>query len=336
MLKALIAAASALALLLTPASGRSPTTLNPSSDPSLAVLKSDLAKSVVSTKTPNLSTSIPPITSLTGSVPPVLGANFPWQCYPDSGSATIPSNASTACVFGDATSKTLVLLTGDSQSATWLAALNVAGKDLHFKIVYLGEPGCAPWGNPNPPSFFIYGSITVGTCNVWRHSVERYAKKLKPKFVILDGKAYPKGTVEDVEANATDFDARLLASVNAFRATGAKVLILSPLPMYNKYRVGPGYTPSNCLTSVTPITKCEYPSTKLIDSVALKGEESVAHKHLALLVTITSLMCSTKRCALFVNASDGSHLVYFDQWHLNAYYSTWIGRAFSSLIKPAL
>jgi hypothetical protein len=335
VLKALIAAAAALALLLTPARSTT-TTLDLSNGPSLTALKSDIAKSVVSTKTPNLNTSIPPIVSLTGSNTPILEAHFPWECQPSSGSATIPPNASTACAFGDTTSKTLVLLTGDSQSSIWLAALNVAGRDLHFKIVYLDEPGCAPWGNPNPPSFFIYGSITVATCNVWRHSIERYAKTLKPKFVILDGKAYPIGKNEDVEANATDFDARLLASVHAFRATGAKVLILSPLPTYNRFRVGPGYTPSNCLVSVTPITKCEYPSTKLIDPVALKGEESVAHKHLADLVTITSLMCTTKRCALFVKASDGSHLVYFDSWHLNTYYSTWIGRAFTSLIKPAL
>ena len=188
----------------------------------------------------------------------------------------------------------------------------------------------------NPPSFLIYGTITVATCNVWRKSIETYAKTLKPKIVILDGRAYPIGHNEDVEASPTDFDARLLASVEAFRATRAKVLILSPLPMYNQFRVASGYTPGNCLTSVTPITKCEYPPTTLIDPIALKGEESMVKKHLATIVTITPLMCTAKKCALFANASDGSHLVYFDSYHLNTYYSTWIGRAFTSILKPAL
>ena len=331
-----IATVATSGLLFAPVSNQSHNTSSLSNGPTLSALKVDIAKSVTSSKTPNLSTSIPPVTSFTGTNTPVLESNFPWACQPASATATIPPNASTTCAFGDTSSKTIVLLTGDSQSETWLAALNVAGMRLHFKVVYLDEPGCAPWGNPNPSNFLIYATVTVAACNVWRRSIETYAKRLKPKFVILDGRAYPIGHNIDKEANATDFNARLLASVKAFRATGAKVLIPSPLPSYNEFRVVPGYTPGNCLTSVRPITKCEYPPTGLIDPIALKGEESMVHKHLATLVTITPLMCTKSKCALFVNASDGSHLVFWDRDHLNTYYSTWIGRAFAAIIKPAL
>jgi hypothetical protein len=74
----------------------------------------------------------------------------------------------------------------------------------------------------------------------------------------------------------------------------------------------------------------------MIDVVANTGERKVAAEHLVTLVDITPLLCTSKGCPLFVRASDGTHLVYFDIDHLNTYYSTWVGRAMAALLKPVL
>jgi hypothetical protein len=46
------------------------------------------------------------------------------------------------CVFGDAKSKTVVALVGDSRAQMWLDAFNTMGVAEHFKLVLIAKSGC--------------------------------------------------------------------------------------------------------------------------------------------------------------------------------------------------
>jgi SGNH domain-containing protein len=306
--------------------------------PTLTKVKTEIAASVRIKKAPNLATSIPPLEkAVTDVAPPIFmphGKTFPSACYNDQ-AALPPTNAATACVWGDADASNAVLLTGDSQAGMFLPSLDTAGKILHIKVIFLAKVGCAPWGNPNPPSFVIYGSVTVAACDAWRHAVVADVPRLHISTVLLDGRAYPIGWDGDVEANLTDLESRMKAEVTAFQGAGVKVVFLSPLPSYNQILLN-GLTPTSCLLSGSPVTSCEFPPSKLLDPVTVTGEEATAAATGAKIAVTTPLFCTQTKCALFVKATNGSHLVYSDQDHMNKWYAQWIGPALEQILKPLL
>ncbi len=304
---------------------------------SLSQLETAISVSVASKVSPNLNSTIPPLSKVSApGNPPVeipAGHKFPWSCYPDSAGLEPPSSAATTCAWGDVSSSQTVLLTGDSQAASWLAAMNVVGIELHFKVVFLGEPGCAPWGDPNPPSFVLFGTVTSSSCDTFRQNILAVAKSIHPSLVLLDGRAYPKGSDEDVKANLSDFEKRVTKIVSEYKAINTKVAILGPIPFYNHLTFD-GKTPAYCLGYVSPITSCEFSPKVMIDPIALGGETAVSKSQKVIFVNTEKLFCTNARCALFVKSSDGNHLVYLDQYHMNRWYSAWIGHALSQLLEP--
>jgi len=67
-----------------------------------------------------------------------------------------------------------------------------------------------------------------------------------------------------------------------------------------------------------------------------QGLDAVAAADRLSMVPIREFFCSRTRCDLFVDAPDGSHLVYSDAFHMNADYSAWIGRATAKLLEGYL
>ena len=286
------------------------------------------------TKAPDLTTTIPPVLSMATPAAPE-GRRIPAACYPNTPAARPPAGAATTCAWGDRTAKRVVVLTGDSQAAMWLSALSVAGQTLHFKLVMLAEPGCAPWGSPNPAGFVIFSNVTVANCDAWHHAVVAASAALHPALVIMAGRAYPHGADQDVTAPLGDFEARASSAVAAYKAAGLKVALFSAFPSYNSHRT-PGLTPAYCLAYVTPITTCELSPATMLDPTSTVGLRAVAASEHVALVNVTAMFCSKSRCAIFVRASGVSHLVYFDPVHMNHWYSNWIGDALASKLTSLI
>ena len=51
-------------------------------------------------------------------------------------------NATAPCIFGDTTSRTTVVLMGDSHAEHWLPAVDRIGRERHWKIVAMVKPAC--------------------------------------------------------------------------------------------------------------------------------------------------------------------------------------------------
>ncbi len=299
--------------------------------PTLQQLQTSIAGSATLAAPPSLVHSIPPLAGMNpgdASISPNRSG-----CYGATVKTSIPSNAVTLCAYGKTTSKTIVLLTGDSQAGMWLPALDVLGKARNWRVVFLAKSGCTPWGNPNPPSSIVFGSVTVANCASFVANVRSWAATAHLNSVILAGRAIGKGGF------GTTLDPNtLLAGIQdetaAFVATGAKVVVLGPIPSFNEKTTS--LTPSSCLAAIRPLTLCELAPGALVPQVELSATRAAAVVGKVGIVDVTPLFCTTEHCALVVQAPSGNHLVYFDNHHINRFYSAWVATALGTLLSPAL
>ena len=299
--------------------------------PTLQQLQTSIASSVTLVTPPSLVHSIPPLAGMNpgdASISPNRSG-----CYGATVKTAIPSNAATLCAYGKTTSKTLVLLTGDSQAGMWLPALDSLGKSRNWRIIFLAKSGCTPWGNPNPPTSIVFGSVTVANCESFVANVKKWATTAHLSSVILAGRAIGKGGFGTTLDPST-----LLASMQtetaAFVATGAKVVVLGPIPSFNERTTS--LTPSTCLAAVRPLTNCELAPSALVPQVELSATRAAAVPGKVGIVDVTPLFCTSEHCALIVVAPSGNHLVYYDNHHINRFYSSWVATALGTLLNPAL
>jgi len=298
-----------------------------SSTPSLAQVVADVATSVKITKAPNVSTSIPPLLSMTSadsSLPGVAKA-----CYPSTGasSSNLPASPATTCAYGSTLGSKTILLTGDSQAGMWLPTFDAMGKAHGWKIVFLALPGCTPWLNTaNPPSTIIINTLTVGICNKYNQNVAAWADTNHPSLVVLDGH-------ESRSSNQTTADKSLISKeLLRYSTSKSKLLVLSPIPAYHSANVP--YTASDCLSGAVVFTRCQLSPGTLVSQSLLTAEKADAALHKMSLVVVTPLMCTTTKCTVVVKDTSGAHLVFYDADHINRYFGQWVASAFYSFFEP--
>ena len=313
--------------------------LGASTTVTLNQLKSWVASSATLSTAPNLTTSVPTYSQLaTSATPPIAmtgGRSFPWACTPEGATSVVPTNASTLCSWGDRTSSKIVVLTGDSQAGMWLPALDYAGRTMHFRAVLLAEPGCPAWGDPGAPGDSVYATITVASCDAWRASVVAYAKQVHPYAVLLAGDFRRSSTDTTVTGNTPFYLTRVGQSVTAFRASGAKVAFVGAIPQLGFSIVG-GRTNAVCLSITSPVTKCELAPSVMIDALATTVETKVSTAKSVKIIPTSQMICTTKRCVIFVKGGGSTHLVFADNWHVNRYFAAWTAPAFTQLMQNAL
>ncbi|MEI6701403.1 MAG: SGNH hydrolase domain-containing protein [Actinomycetota bacterium] len=299
--------------------------------PTLQQLQTSIASSVTLVAPPSLVHSIPPLAGMNpgdASISPNRSG-----CYGATVKTAVPSNAATLCAYGKTTSKTLVLLTGDSQAGMWLPAFDALGKARNWRVIFLAKSGCTPWGNPNPPSSIVFGSVTVANCGSFVSNVKKWAATAHLSSVILAGRAIGKGGF-GATLDPSTLLAGMQAETSSFVAAGAKVVILGPIPSFNERTTS--LKPSTCLAAVRPLTICELSPGTLVPQVELQATRAAAVVGKVGIVDVTPLFCTAEHCALVVQAPSGNHLVYYDNHHINRFYSAWVATALGTLLSPAL
>jgi len=302
--------------------------------PTLAELKSYIAKSVMIDKVPNLSKTIPPLQSMRSwdtHIDPLSTS-----CFLQNGIVTPATHPETSCVWGDPKGKQSIFLLGDSLSSMWLPALNQLGKDLGWKIYYLGAPGCPPW--PYPYSVRENGSSGV-TCNNLVRSEVKFILRVHPTIVMPVGFSLDWGVGK--YANVAQNVGQIQDWLKQIAPSHSRVVLLGPIP---QYMMSPYYfghfallNPDKCLTQTNiPLHSCLEPPSDAMGAIVARSLKAIAQKDKIPFIDTTPLFCTKKICALFVKAPSGVHLVYYDYDHMNRYYSVWISRAFEILLQPTL
>ena len=295
--------------------------------PTLAQLEADIASSVQLTAAPNIKTTIPPLLSMT----PVDMSIVPMdpECYSDS-VTSVPANFATRCAWGSKTATRTIFLFGDSQAAQWVPALNAVGVDLGWKIIMLGLSQCSPWVDPQK---LYYTGTSLAACTKFRNEEFRAINKTHPAIVIPDGLEldYGKGNY----ATPAQFLGELQTMATAIKPSGAKLVFLSPIPGF--YPDFTNQTPSTCLTAhAGNIQTCLYSPTQMVSYELLTGFKAIAASTQGAVANVTPLFCTTSKCAIFVKAGSRNHLVFYNDYHINRWYSLWISQALETILSPLL
>ena len=295
--------------------------------PTLAQLEADIANSVQLSAGPNITTTIPPLLSMTPADMSIVPMDP--ECYSDS-VKSVPANFATRCAWGSKTATRTIFIFGDSQAAQWVPAFNALGVDLGWKIIMLGLSQCSPWVDPQK---LYYTGTSLAACDKFRTEEFKAINKTHPTIVIPEGFEldYGKGNY----ATPAQFLGELQTMATDLKPSGAKLVFLSPIPGF--YPDFTNQTPSTCLTAhASNIQPCIYSPTQMVSYELLTGFKAIAASTNGAVANVTPLFCTTSKCALFVKAGNANHLVFFNNYHVNRWYSLWISQALETILTPLL
>jgi hypothetical protein len=297
------------------------------SRPSLQSLESLIKTAVTIHQAPNLSTTIPALSTMTPR--DVVIQHMRYRCYSDGFNPKIPTDVQISCAWGDVGAKRSILLWGDEQAAMWLPAFDRFGLDHGWKILFLGKPNCPPWINPNQKTYT--GASRVG-CNSFVSSVIKFANASHPSYIVPVGMGGDYGLGH--WPTKSEMTSEVLATYNALAPSTGHIVFLDQIPWFEKWFTSA--TPTTCLKQhSTDVTKCLV--KPFIDTNVVRiGVANVSHQKNRPVVPVRQLFCTSRACALFVRSPEGFRLVYYNQFLINRYYSVWISKALGSLLAPFL
>jgi peptidoglycan/LPS O-acetylase OafA/YrhL len=230
------------------------------------------------------------------------------------------------CVTGDRSSPTRVALIGDSAAAMWIPAFQKVAEQRHWRLESLTKGGCPMLDLPvtNP---FLRREYTE--CEKWRDLVLARLQNEHPQLVVL-GLWRRYGARYDFPAGVTSYDPAWLNSltrmVQVLRGTGAKVLVLGPVP------VPPSEVPTCLSGHLDDATACSPPRSTAMNEPGIAGETAATKAGGGQYADITELFCTAERCPVIV----GNTVVFHDANHLTFEYARLLAPVMGALADRAL
>ena len=226
------------------------------------------------------------------------------------------------CVSGDPASTTTVALVGDSHAAMWSPAFETLAAQRHWRLETLGKVTC-PLQDLPITSPYLGREYTE--CEQWRTEILDRLQNERPQLVVLSmSRRY------GADFGFTSYDPAWLDSltqlVARLRATGAKVLLLGPIP-------DPHSTVPACLSDhVDDPAACSQPRDVAVNDAGIAAEAAATATAGGRYEDITPLFCTTDRCPMIV----GNNLVYRDDNHVTIEYAQALTPVLAALADRAL
>ncbi|GBE67527.1 acyltransferase [Mycobacterium sp. MFM001] len=230
------------------------------------------------------------------------------------------------CATGDTTSATTVALIGDSNAAMWSPAFQRVAEQRHWRLETLDKAGCPLI---DLPIFNPYMHREYTECEQWRSQIVPRLQAGHPRLVVVsvtrtygDRYGYPAGF--------TSYDPPWIDSmgrlVRQLRSTGAKVLVLGPIP-------DPGALMPFCLSAhLDDATACSPPRSTAVNEAGIATETAATKAGGGQYADLTKLFCTADRCPVIV----GNTLVYVDEAHVSIEYSRQLAPVMAALADRAL
>jgi hypothetical protein len=234
------------------------------------------------------------------------------------------------CVYGDTTSTITVVLFGDSHAAYWFPALDLIGRQQHWRIVDLTKDGC-PAAEVNIAAWFRHGG-PYPECTDWRRSAMAQIAALHPALVIATEARY----LEEPEArplagvpsgHGSAWLNGLAATFSFLDRSAAHVAFLSDVPTPQQY-------PPGCVSRhLSDVWRCNTRLGAAIRLADVKREELelAAREHVDA-VDPTSWFCTTTTCPAVV----GNLLVYRNIAHMEPAWARFIAPVLADAIVPII
>lgn len=221
------------------------------------------------------------------------------------------------CVYGDPAGTHTAVLVGDSHADVWLGAFASAGRAEHWKIIDWTKSSC-----PAAKITVFNQSLnrTYTECDTWRQQVISRIATLKPNLVFLSDSE----NVVGADVSPQTWSSATLATMNAIKnSSGAKVELLQDVPV-------PAYDMPGCVAQhLSDVGACTFPVKKAY-SFPSRHQELAKDAAAAGFPVVDPLrwICTADTCPAVV----GNMLVYRDDTHLTATFSTWLAPRVSPLL----
>ncbi|CAB4867339.1 unannotated protein [freshwater metagenome] len=228
------------------------------------------------------------------------------------------------CVFGSTTSKTTVVLFGDSHASQWLPALAPIALENHFKLIVIWHASCHV-ANVNV-QYEPLGYQDFDFCNTWLPRQIAAIKKLRPKLVLLGERTAQIGDAKQKPFTSTAWRDGLVSTITRLKTSTTQVAILEDLPWSDM-------NPGPCLSlNVKNVQSCGNSYTK----PAFKGQQ-VAERNAARLtragfIPTHQWFCTKKTCSPVV----GDYITKWDPGHASATYVQYLTAVIATALKPLL
>jgi peptidoglycan/LPS O-acetylase OafA/YrhL len=231
------------------------------------------------------------------------------------------------CAAGDTASTTTVALVGDSHAAMWNPAFQHLAEQRHWRLEMLAKGACPLMDMPitNPLRRLVEH---IEHCEQWRGQIIARLRAEHPRLIVLSlFRGY--GTDESL-SGFKSYDPAWIDSltrlVRHLRGTGARVLLLGPIP-------DPHFVVPVCLSGyLDDVTACLPRRSTAVNESGIAAESAATKAGGAQYADLTDLFCTTDRCPVIV----GNTLVYFDENHLTFEYSRVLAPVIGALADRAL
>ncbi|CAN5733801.1 SGNH hydrolase domain-containing protein [soil metagenome] len=249
------------------------------------------------------------------------------QMYADGCHLNPPETKAPKCVYGNPSSKTTVVLFGDSHAMQWFPALNELAKQRDWRLVGLTKAACPP------AEVHIYNAglrRAYRECDQWREQMlDRIVQDGNPSLIVTSSlptyRPKEDGKRLSGDAGHEALVKGYVSTLRKLRSTGAPVALIEDVPHPNKN------IPECVSRSLDHLERCATPRSKALTfpKVNARAAEEVEGVRL---IDPTPMVCLEKWCPAVI----GDALVYRNGAHLTATYvrtlTPWLGK---QLPEPA-
>jgi peptidoglycan/LPS O-acetylase OafA/YrhL len=235
------------------------------------------------------------------------------------------------CATGDSASKTTVAIVGDSHAAMWIPAFREIGAQRPWRIETMAKMACPLMDLPTTNRLFRPLVELIDRCGQWSGHIIARLRAERPQLIVVSlFRGYVASNSRGWLAGFTSYDPAWIDSltrlVRQLRGTGAKVLVLGPIPHLNTS------VPSCLSKHLDDATACSPPRSTAFNQTGIAAEAAAVKAGGGQYADLTELFCTTNRCAVIV----GNTLVYVDAGHLTFEYSRLLAPAIAALADRAL
>ena len=231
------------------------------------------------------------------------------------------------CAMGDVGSATTVALIGDSTSAMLIPAFQQVAEQRHWRLEPMGKGACSVI--EAPASTLLRNVVEhFKHCEQWRSEIVARLHAEHPQLVVVSmWRGYGVSeSLSGLRSYDPDWLDGLTRLVRDLRGTGAKVLVLGPVP-------DPRFVVPLCLSAnLDDVTACELHRATAVNESGIAAESAATAAGGGQYNDLTDLFCTTDLCPVIV----GNTLVYMDETHATFEYSRQLAPAMGALADRAL
>lgn len=226
------------------------------------------------------------------------------------------------CATGDTASATTIALVGDSHATTWSPAFRQEAEQRHWRLETLGKEACPLM---NLPITYPRLHRQYSECEQWRSQMTARLQTEHPRLVVL-GMSRLYGVGYGFKSYDAAWVESLKLLVGQLRASGAKVLVLGPVP-------DPRSVVPSCLSAhLENATACSPPKSLAQSTFGILAEAAATEASGGRYADLTELFCAANICPVIV----GNILVYRDDNHVTMQYARVLAPVLGALVDDAL